>query len=175
VILFILIKINLNPFLYNIKFKPKDLSAAFNDYTFFIWLFFDILRVIIEEQNILFTDIGSYYYLFGIGISVLTTLDKSMSTYTSRKSIPSCSNPLTSSKYRSSNYGFNKNKAVEHMFLDKKTIVKRLQKLMLDVKDLDTKMFVSKTISYIEQNPCITTTDIIKVRDPNLHGNDSYN
>jgi len=36
--------------------------------------------------------------------------------------------------------------------LDKKTIVKRMQKLMLDVKDLDTKMFISKTISFLEQN-----------------------
>ena len=39
------------------------------------------------------------------------------------------------------------------MFLDKKTIVKKLQALMLDVKDLETKMFISKTISWIEFNP----------------------
>jgi hypothetical protein len=36
------------------------------------------------------------------------------------------------------------------MFMDKKTIIKRLQKLMLDVKDLETKRFISRTISFID-------------------------
>lgn len=36
------------------------------------------------------------------------------------------------------------------MFMDKKAIIKRLQKLMLDVKDLETKRFISRTISFID-------------------------
>lgn len=37
------------------------------------------------------------------------------------------------------------------IFLDKKTVNRKLQKLMLDVKDLDSKMFLSKMISYLDE------------------------
>lgn len=46
---------------------------------------------------------------------------------------------------------FSKSKEANDIFMDKKTITKRLQKLMFEVKDLDTKMFLSKMISYIDQ------------------------
>ena len=59
---------------------------------------------------------------------------------------------------------------MSEIFLNKKTIVKRMQKLMLDVKDLDTKMFISKTISYLDQN-LITETHPLTIIDPNSQTN----
>lgn len=53
------------------------------------------------------------------------------------------------------------------MFLDQKTIVRKLQKLMLDVKDLETKMFISRTISYIQQGPSLTS-NFFRPRDVNV-------
>lgn len=36
------------------------------------------------------------------------------------------------------------------MFLEKKSMTRKLQNLMLEVKDLDSKMFLSKMVSYID-------------------------
>lgn len=44
---------------------------------------------------------------------------------------------------------FLKSKDVSDMFLDKKSMTRKLQKLMLEVRELDSKMFLSQMVSYL--------------------------
>lgn len=91
-----------------------------------------------------------------------------MSLYGSRYNIAFGKNDMFMSSFcYSSKFTGNKTRDVSQMFLDQKTIVKKLQKLMLDVKDLETKMFFSKIISYIQQNSSLPN-NLLRPRNGNI-------